>query len=63
MQDKEDSDNKLALHGIIQLLASLVKSFGTEAERYLNEPVLKKSDKKTYTQFWKGAASFYPILA
>jgi hypothetical protein len=34
----------------------------TEVEQYLAEPLLKKSDKKTYTEFWQGASTFYPIL-
>ena len=34
----------------------------TEVEQYLLEPLLKKSDKKTYAEFWQGASTFYPIL-
>jgi hypothetical protein len=60
----EDSDDELALHGVIQSIPySPVKSSGSEAERYLTEPLLKKGDKKTYTEYWKGALTFYPILA
>ena len=60
----EDSDDELAIHGIINPIAlSPIKASGTEAERYLNEPILRKSDKKTYTEFWHSASTFYPILA
>ena len=46
----KDSDDKLALHGVIQTVPhSPIKSPGTEAQRYLNEPVLKKGDKMTYS--------------
>ena len=56
-------NDELALHGIINPVAlSPIKSSGTEVERYLSEPLLKKSDKKTYTEFWQGASTFYPIL-
>jgi hypothetical protein len=62
---KEELDNELALD--IDIVAeSLLKtllSLGFEAERYLAEPPLKKSNKQTYSEYWKGATSFYPILA
>jgi len=62
--EEEDSDDELALHGVIQTVPHLlIKSSGTEAERYLNEPLLKKGDKRTYAEFWKGASTFYPILS
>jgi hypothetical protein len=49
---QSDSNDKLALHSITNyILESLVNTFGTKAKRYLNEPLLKKSDKKTYTEF------------
>jgi hypothetical protein len=62
--EEEDSDDELALHGVIQTIPhSLIKSSGTEAERYLNEPLLKKGDKRIYAEFWKDASTFYPILS
>jgi hypothetical protein len=62
--EEEDSDDELALHGVIQTIPhSQIKSSGTEAERYLNEPLLKKGDKRTYTEFWKGVSMFYLILS
>jgi hAT family C-terminal dimerisation region len=61
--EDEDSDDELALHGIINPVAlSPVKSSGSEVEQYQSEPLLKKSDKKTYAEFWQGASTFYPIL-
>jgi hypothetical protein len=45
-------DNELALYGIINhILLSLVKLFGSEVECYLSKPILKKSDKKSYTDY------------
>ena len=50
--EDNDSDNELALYRIINPVAlSPIKSSGTEIERYLLEPLLKKSDKKTYSKF------------
>jgi hypothetical protein len=50
--EEDESDNKLALHGIINyVLLSPVKSSGSEIKRYLSEPMLKKSDKKSYTNY------------
>jgi Domain of unknown function (DUF4413) len=50
--EDDDLDDELALYGIINPVAlSPIKSFGTEVERYLLEPLLKKSDKKTYAEF------------
>jgi hypothetical protein len=50
--EDDDSDDELALHGIINPVAlSPIKSSGTEVERYLSESLLKKSDKKTYAEF------------
>jgi hypothetical protein len=58
-----DSDDELALYEIINPVAlSPIKSSSTEVEHYLSEPLLKKSDKKTYAEFWQGASTFYPIL-
>jgi hypothetical protein len=60
----DDFNNKLALYRVIQTVPhSLIKSTSTEAQWYLNEPLLKKADKMTYSQYWKGASTFYPILA
>jgi len=59
--EDEDSDDELALYGVIQTVPHSLS--GTEAQRYLNEPLLKKGDKMTYIQYWKGASTFYPILA
>jgi hypothetical protein len=62
--ENDDSDDELALHGVIQTVPHLpIKSSGTEAQWFLNEPLLKKGDKMTYTQYWKGALTFYPVLA
>jgi hypothetical protein len=41
---------------------SPMKPSGSEVERYLSEPLLKESDKKSYAEFWQGASTFYPIL-
>ena len=61
--EDDDLDDELALYGIINPVAlSPIKSSGTEVERYLSESLLKKSDKKTYAEFWQGASTFYPIL-
>jgi hypothetical protein len=50
--EEEDLDDELALHGVIQTVPhSPIKSSGTEAERYLNQPLLKKGDKRTYAEF------------
>jgi hypothetical protein len=52
-KDKEELDNKLVLD--IDIVAeSLLKtllSLGSEAERYLAEPPLKKSNKQTYSEY------------
>jgi hAT family C-terminal dimerisation region len=56
-------DNELALYRVIQIVPySLIKASGTEVEQYLNEPFLKRGDKKTYSEYWKGASTFYLIL-
>lgn len=61
--DNEDSDDELALHGVIQIVPySPIKASSTEVERYLNEPLLKRGNKKTYSEYQKGASTFYPIL-
>jgi hypothetical protein len=50
--EDDDLDDELALHGIINPVAlSPIKSSRTKVERYLSEPLLKKSDKKTYAEF------------
>jgi hypothetical protein len=64
--DLEDDDfnNKLALYKVIQTVPySLIKSFSIKAQQFLNKPLLKKGDKMTYSQYWKGAMIFYPVLA
>jgi hypothetical protein len=59
----DDLDDELALYKIINPVALLLlKSCRSEVERYLSEPLLKKSDKKSYAEFWQGASTFYPIL-
>jgi hypothetical protein len=55
-KDAEDdnSDNELALYKIVNpVVLSLLKLCGSEIERYLSEPLLKKSDKKSYAEFWQ----------
>jgi hypothetical protein len=64
-EGEEESNDELALDIDIVAESPLKTplSLGSEAERYLAEPPLKKSNKQTYSESWKGATSFYPILA
>lgn len=36
---------------------------GSEAERWLGTPCQPKSDKSTYSEYWKGMVTVYPILS
>jgi hypothetical protein len=59
--DDDSSDDELALDELSPL--KRLTALSTEAERYLADPLLRKSDPKIYTDYWQGACSFYPILA
>jgi hypothetical protein len=59
--DNDSSDDGLALDELSPL--KRLTTLSTEAERYLADPLLRKSDPKTYADYWQGACSFYPILA
>jgi hypothetical protein len=48
----EDLDDELAFKGITNPVAFLlIKSAGNEVERYLSKPLIKKSNKQTYTKY------------
>ena len=56
-EDEDDSDDD-ELSPLKRLTA-----LSTGAERYLADPLLRKSDPKTYADHWQRACSFYPTLA
>ena len=48
--ENNNSNNKLAFYRVIQtVLHLLIKLSDTEAQRFLNKPLLKKGNKITYT--------------